>query len=135
VYFNKEDTVLEQEKPTEGVAEVPSEKEQAEAPSKEEKPTLTRTEEEFKKAQSAWQKQVSLAEAGQRKAEAEVAQFKVEQEGLAEEIRTLQKQHDDLVTQQFENDPDARKAYTDRRGIDELCEILWKWNRLLQTES
>ena len=88
----------------------------------EEKPTIrTYTEADFQKAVSkgleSTTRQLSLQQAEAKAAKAEAEQYKSNIEAIEAEMQELQRQHDDLVSKQFADDPEARQAYIDRRAI------------------
>ena len=92
------------------------------------KPTVSITEtEEFRhaldsaigKASESLNRQVSLSKAETNTAKAEAEQHKADREAFEAELKDLQKLHDDLVSKQFADDPEARQAYIDRRAIAE----------------
>ncbi len=92
-----------------------------------EEPTVYKTEEDYQKAlQTAVSrglesttKQLSLRDAEVRATKAEAESVKANYESLSTDLQELQKQHDDLVSKQFADDPEARQAYIDRRAIAE----------------
>jgi len=81
----------------------------------------TYTEADFQKAVSkgleSTTRQLSLQQAEAKAAKAEAEQYKSNIEAIEAEMQELQRQHDDLVSKQFADDPEARQAYIDRRAI------------------
>jgi len=69
------------------------------------------------KGVSSIQSQLSLSKAEASRERAEAEQHKANVAAFEAELQDLQRQHDDLVTKQFADDPEARQAYVDRRAI------------------
>ena len=104
---------LEQATKSEELVKTPSEKEQADTTSKEKKPTLERvySEDEFRKAQSSWDRQVSLY-----KSEADkVSQYTEQLEQKERELKAEREKYDQLVAEQLEGDPASLKRYKDEK--------------------
>lgn len=77
------------------------------------------------KGLSTMQSKLSLQTLETSKLKAEAESTKASFKGLEDELGDMRKQHDDLVEKQFADDPDARKAYIDRRAIaDERRQLL-----------
>jgi len=111
--------------PEEPSAEPPAEEEQ-EPTTGPEKPTVSITEsKEFREAVdkavgkgvSSIQSQLSLQRQAAETAKAEAEEHKANVAALTEELQDLRKEQDDLVSKQFVDDPEARRAYVDRRGL------------------
>lgn len=112
---------LERERTPEEQVASTSEKEQEKPTSAEEKPTLGRTysEDEFRKAQSSWDSQISLqkAEAEQAKVQAERLTAQLQERDA--DYQSLQVEQDRLAAQQFAEDPEALRAYKDKKTLAE----------------
>lgn len=91
-----------------------AEKEQGKAPSEEKEPTLvkTYTEEEFGKAQSSWDKQITLSKTEAKTAKAEAERFKAEQKHSEAYIQSLKGEMEKLASST--EDSDVMKSYTSR---------------------
>jgi len=63
--------------------------------------------------------QLSVHKAATESAKAEVDAAKASMQAIEAELKDLQRQHDELVTKQFADDPEARQAYIDKRAIAE----------------
>ena len=75
----------------------------------------TYTEEEFRKAQSGWSRQVSLSDAGARKAQADLDEAKADTNLLKAELDDLRKEQEEILKQQ--DDPELVKSYKSRTSI------------------
>ncbi len=64
-------------------------------------------------------RQLSVQRAVADSAKAEVDAAKASVSAIETELKDLHRQHDDLVTKQFADDPEARQAYVDKRAIAE----------------
>jgi len=69
------------------------------------------------KGRASTQSQLSLSQAETRKLQATIEGYKTSVSSIEADLQELQKQYDDLVQKQFEGDPEARRAYIDRRAI------------------
>ena len=102
----------------------PTSEEKETKPTTQTEPTIrTYTQKELDEAvgkgRASTQSQLSLSQAEASRVKAEAEQYKASAEAIELELQDLQKQHDDLVSKQFADDPEARQAYTDRRAIAE----------------
>lgn len=61
--------------------------------------------------------QLTLLKLAAEAAKSEVEQHKASNAVLELELRDLQKQHDEIVTLQFADDPDAKKTYLDKKAL------------------
>lgn len=86
--------------------------ETVEAPSKEETPTLKYSEEDWGKAQSSWDRQITLSKAEVKRVTAEAEQFKAEQKHSQAYIQSLKNEMDKLAGSV--EDPEVMKTYTSR---------------------
>lgn len=117
---------LEGEKTLQEGGESTPAKEEKEPTLEKEKPTVSITETpEFRKALDkalgkgleSTNRQLSLQRQAAEAAKAEAEEHKANVSAIEAELQDLQRQHDELVEQQFADDPEARRAYTDRRAI------------------
>lgn len=101
------------ENPVEQPTQTP-EKEPVEVSSKETKePTLDITKtEEFRKAQSGWDRQITLSKVEAQKAQAEAEKLKSARERIESDYQRLEAEHERLIE---EHDPEALKGYRDTK--------------------
>ena len=71
-------------------------------------------------------KQLSMQQAEAKAAKAEVAEHKASVEAVELELQDLRREQSELVEKQFSEDPEARKAYVDRRSIADEKRVLAK---------
>jgi len=115
---------LEGEEPKVEEVEPTSEEKEVEPTTPKVEPTIrTYTQKELDEAvgkgRASTQSQLSLSQASAKKFEAIAEEHKASVEALETERQDIQTQLDELVTKQFAEDPEARQAYVDRRGIAE----------------
>lgn len=119
---------LEGDKPKEEVVEPTPVKEGEKPTPKGEKPTVSITETpEFRKeldkalgkSTESLQRQATLAKQAENAAKAEVEQHKATVQALETDLQDVQKQLDELAERQFAEDPEAKRAFVDRRAIAE----------------
>jgi len=105
---------LEQVKETEELGAATSELEIAKSTSQEQQPISekpkTRTEEEFRKAQSSWDARINEAKTEAMKAKAEV-------ERLSKQAERYQAEQELLALEKFADDPELLEAFKDRKAI------------------
>lgn len=117
---------LEGEAPTTEVAESTAETKETKSTESKEKPTVGITESpEFRtaldkalgKSTESLNKQVTLSKQGETAAKAETKAANASVAVIEGEVKDLQVALDDLVSKQFADDDEGRKAYIDRRAI------------------
>jgi len=110
---------LEEGKPNAEVAE-PTPTEGAK-PTQEEKPTISFTQKELDtavgKGVSSLQSQLSLSKAEIASTKANEDAAKADAKVLEDELHRTRREYDDFASKQLADDPDARKAFIDRRTI------------------
>jgi len=83
------------------------------------------------KGLSSVQSQLSLSKAEARKVQAEAEKHEATVKVMETELKSLREEYDRSVEQQFADDPEARKAFLDRRAIaDSQRKLAWEKTEL-----